>query len=205
MKLRLVAFFIGMVTFSMASVAQDSKIGLRASLNLSNWYTGDEVNDQNLKAGFAFGGFYRSYITDFISIQPGIEFSQKGSTFRYNNFFGSGEIRGKLNYIDVPVLVNLHLTDAIHVGAGGYAGFLLSAKSEFVNDNNNSSTTEEFDRDDFTTLDYGLVFDAGIDLKGLGLGLRYNLGLNDVIWDNALEESNLGKNAVIQAYVQIGF
>lgn len=194
-----------MVIFSIDATAQDSHAGIRGSLNLSNWYTGDDVNDENLKVGFAIGGFYRSYLTENLSLQPGLEFSQKGSTFTYNNIFGDGEIRGILNYIELPVLLNFHLTETLHVGAGPYAALLIGAKQKTVDDDGSTQDVEEYDRDDFTTLDYGLSFDGGIDLEGISAGLRYNLGMNDVIWENSFEDTNLGKNSVLQVYLQLNF
>jgi hypothetical protein len=205
MKTKFFGVVLLMVIFSIDATAQDSHAGIRGSLNLSNWYTGDDVNDENLKVGFAIGGFYRSYLTENLSLQPGLEFSQKGSTFTYNNIFGDGEIRGILNYIELPVLLNFHLTETLHVGAGPYAALLIGAKQKTVDDDGSTQDVEEYDRDDFTTLDYGLSFDGGIDLEGISAGLRYNLGMNDVIWENSFEDTNLGKNSVLQVYLQLNF
>jgi len=193
------------VFFSASLKAQDNETGIRASVNFSNWYTDGDVTDENIKVGFSAGFFHRAFLSDLVSIQPGLEFSQKGSTFTYNNIFGEGEIRGILNYIELPVLVNIHPSELFHLGAGAYAGTLLSAKSEFVDEDGDPQGDEEFDRDNFTTLDYGLIFDLGLDFEAITVGARYNLGLNDVVWDTTFGDVNLGKNSVFQVYVGFAF
>ncbi len=182
----------------------DSKAGIRGSLNLSNWYT-DELNDNNVKLGFGIGIFYRGYLSDNFSIQPEIGFSQKGSTFTYDNFFASGEVRGILNYVEVPVLFNVHLTDNFHIGAGPYIGTLISAKAKAVDDDGSTDGEETFDRDNFTTFDYGFSVDTGIDFDNVTVGARYNVGLTDVEWDTVGGTVNLGKNSVIQVYLGFMF
>jgi hypothetical protein len=184
---------------------QESKAGIRGSVNFSNWYT-DELNDNNVKLGFGAGIFYRAYLADNFSIQPEIGFSQKGSTFTYDNFLASGEVRGILNYVEVPVLFNVHLTDNLHVGAGPYVGTLISASAKAVDDDGSVDGEEAFDRDNFTTFDYGFSADAGIDFESVTIGARYNLGLQDVEWDTGLGPTpNLGKNSVLQFYVGFMF
>lgn len=184
--------------------SDDNKPGIRGSLNISNWYT-DEVDENNVKLGFGVGLFYRGYLSDKLSIQPEIGFSQKGSTFSYNNFFASGEVRGILNYVEIPVLANIHLSENFHVGAGPYIATLISAKAKNVDSDGSVDGQEEFDRDNFTTFDYGLSADAGIDFDNLTVGARYNLGLQDIEWDTGIGTANLGKNSVLQLYVGFMF
>jgi len=203
------SIFLALVIFfgvASMSYAQDSesKAGIRGSFNLSNWYA-DEIDDKNVKLGFGVGIFYREYVSDNLSIQPEIGFSQKGSTFAYNNFFASGEVRGILNYVELPVLFNVHLTDNFHVGAGPYVSTLISAKAKNVDSDGNVDGQEEFDRDNFTTFDYGFSVDAGVDFDDVTVGARYNIGLKDVEWDTGVGTANLGKNTVLQLYVGFMF
>lgn len=199
------SIFLALAIFLVAGnmgYAQDkeSKAGIRGSLNLSNWYT-DELDDKNLMVGFGAGIFYRGYVSDNFSIQPEIGFSQKGSTFRYDNFFGSGELRGILNYVEVPVLFNVHLTDNFHIGAGPYIATLINAQGKEVDSNGNVDNEAEFDRDNFTTFDYGFSVDAGLDFESVTIGARYNIGLNDVKLQSTFGDINFGKNAVAQLYI----
>jgi hypothetical protein len=198
-----IAIFLGA---GMMGYAQDneSKAGIRGSVNFSNWYT-DELNDNNVKLGFGVGIFYRGYISDNFSIQPELGFSQKGSTFRFDNVFGAGEYRGILNYVELPILFNVHLTDFFHIGAGPYVGTLISTSLKKVDDDGSIDNEESFNKDNFTTFDYGFSVDAGIDFDNVTIGARYNLGLNDVEWDTLLGTTNLGKNSVAQIYIGFMF
>ncbi len=200
----LIALFLGVI-FTGYSQDKENQVGIRGALNLSNWYSGDELNDENIKVGFAAGLFYRAYLNDFISLQPGLEFSQKGSTFKYNNFLSEGEFRGIINYVELPVLINIHPVENFHIGAGPYLATLISAKLKSVDDDGDVDGVEEFDRDNFTSFDYGVSFDAGLDFEAITVGARYNLGLNDVVWDTSVGDATLGKNSVLQIYLSIGF
>ncbi len=197
------AIFLGAGTLGYAQDSE-SKAGIRGSLNLSNWYT-DELNDNNMKIGFGAGIFYRGFVSDNFSIQPELGFSQKGSTFTYDNFLASGEVRGILNYVEVPVLFNVHLTDNFHIGAGPYIASLISTSAKLVDDDGSTDGEESFDRDNFTTFDYGLSVDAGIDFDNVTIGARYNVGLQDVEWDTGVGTVNLGKNSVAQVYIGFMF
>lgn len=197
------AIFLGVASMGFAQ-DRESKAGIRASVNLSNWYA-DEVDDKNVKLGFGVGLFYRAHITDNFSIQPEIGFSQKGSTFTYNNFFGSGEFRGILNYVEVPVLFNIHLTDNFHIGAGPYVASLVSAKVKSVDSDGTVTGEEEFKRENFTTVDYGFSADAGLDFDNVTIGARYNMGLSNVEWNTGVGTVDLGKNSVAQVYIGFMF
>lgn len=197
------AIFLGVASMSYAQDSE-SKAGIRASANLSNWYT-DELDDKNMKLGFGVGLFYRAYLSDNFSIQPEIGFTQKGSTFAYDNFFSSGEFRGTLNYVEVPVLFNLHLTDNFHIGAGPHVATLLNASLKNVDSDGSVTGEEEFNRDNFTTMDYGFSVDAGLDFDNVSVGARYNIGLNNVEWDTGVGKVDFGKNSVVQLYLGLMF
>ncbi|MBK6265285.1 PorT family protein [Marivirga sp. S37H4] len=182
----------------------DSRVGIKGALNLSNWYN-EELDDKNVKVGFTAGLFYRGYVSDVFSIQPEINYTQKGSTFTYDNFFADGEVRGYLDYVEVPVIFNFHLTENFHLGAGPYIATLVSARAKAVDDDGPFDGEEEFDRDNFTTFDYGLSADAGLDFVNLTVGARYNLGLADIDWETGFGDTNLGKNSLFQIYLGFMF
>ncbi|GAA5020802.1 hypothetical protein GCM10011506_04080 [Marivirga lumbricoides] len=206
-------FLLGLlIPFSFSTFAQmdddadkESKVGIRGSFNLTNWYE-DELDDKNLKAGFGVGIFYRGFVSDNFSIQPEIGFTQKGSTFEYDVLWADGEVRGILNYVELPVLFNIHPTDFLHIGAGPYVATLISAKAKAVDDDGDSFEGEEsFDRDNFQTFDWGFAIDAGLDFDNVSVGARYGLGLQNVEWDTDLAEGDLGKNSALQIYIGFMF
>ncbi|MCG7860471.1 PorT family protein, partial [Flavihumibacter sediminis] len=67
------------------------RIGIKAGLNLSNFYS-DDVNDNNLKAGLNAGVYAKLPVTRGFSIQPELLYSNKGTKRSYDNaIFGEGE------------------------------------------------------------------------------------------------------------------
>lgn len=205
-------FLLGLlIPFSFSTFAQmdgadkESKVGIRGSFNLTNWYEAD-INDNNLKAGFGAGIFYRGFISDNFSIQPELGFTQKGSTFEYDVLWADGEVKGILNYIELPVMFNVHVTDFLHIGVGPYVATLVSAKAKAVDDDGDSfSGEEEFDRDNFQTFDWGFAADAGLDFGNVSVGARYGLGLQNVEWETDLGDGDLGKNSALQIYIGLMF
>lgn len=93
-----------------------------------------------------------------------------------------------LGYVDVPVQVRYRL-GRFHIGAGGFVGFLVSARERF------RAASEEgedllFAKDvaaDYRKLDYGLLFEASWTItkprrgSGLVFHLRWQEGLADIL------------------------
>lgn len=206
MKLNKLFFSIVFFTLiTQTSFAQDesSTAGIRASLNLTNMYV-EDVDDENLKVGFAAGVYYRSQLSELISIQPEINYSLKGSQLTYDNFIASGEYRFNLSYIEVPVLANIHLGESLYVSAGPYIAALIGVKVKNVDSDGSTDSVTQLDRDDFNTLDYGVAGGVGFDFTGGTLGVRYNYGLVDVQTDDN-DNFTSGKNSAIQFYVGFNF
>jgi Outer membrane protein beta-barrel domain len=165
--------------FAQSDAIKQSAVGIKGGFNASNLYT-DEVDDQNLLPGFHVGVFVKAAVTEYIAFQPELLFSTKGAKLKYNNDFFEGEATFSLSYIELPILLKLNLTKNINVHAGPYIATLAAVKI-----NNESSADffdfeDELDKDDFETLDYGLVAGVGLDFDRLSLGLRYDYGLMKV-------------------------
>jgi hypothetical protein len=203
------AFFVSVLailfafTFTTASMAQprtqEPKLGIKGGLNLSNFYT-SEIDDRNALLGFHAGLYYRAPLGDFLAIQPEILFSQRGADFSSGNIF-TDEMSLRLNYIDVPVLGVLQLTDHFNVHVGPYVGFLIGDPSGTLNTGLIDADTN-FDRAHFHRIDYGLSGGIGLSIWPIKLGLRYNLGLSDIGRDN-LADMVMGntKNSMLQFYI----
>jgi hypothetical protein len=185
-------------------MSQDNKSGLRGSLNLSNMYV-DDVDDENLKPGFAVGVYFRNYISESVSIQPELNFSLKGTQINYNSFLGgSGKYRYNLSYIELPVLANFHVGESVYFSAGPYIATLVAVKVKDVDGDGSINSVEEYDRDNFNTLDYGVAAGVGFDFAGGTAGFRYNYGLVEVENDGNNALTN-GKNSVFQFFIGFDF
>ncbi len=135
-----------MILIAAYSFSQEAKRitwGIHAGVNLSN--ISDKENgmkaDYKSMAGFIGGLDVELPISDYITIQPELNFSQLGAK---QNIDTLGNITAKLkeNYLSLPVLVKFTVPNT---GLGIYVGpqysYLLSAKATGNVDGSNTSAT----------------------------------------------------------------
>lgn len=165
-KILVLFFALGMV-----STAVQAQFGLRAGLSSANF------SDTNFNSNLGFhGGLYYRIDGSFLSIEPGIQYAQKGYE---TDAAGMGrEITETMNYIDVPVLVRLNFIPAINVFAGPQASVLVSRKREEGGDT--QTTTEPI-----KGYDIGAVVGIGVNLPaGFNIQGSYDLGLSSLNYYN---------------------
>lgn len=197
---------LGTTTVANAQESGNAKFGIKGGLNMSNLYT-EDVDDQNVLLGFNLGLFVEMPITSRISIQPELLYTTKGAELKYDNSFAQGTGKFRLNYIEVPLLMKLNLTDNFNVHFGPYAAYLVNSKITNEDENGNINFEEDIDEDDLNKLDFGLAAGFGINFDGFGIGARYNYGLSTV----GKERTILGqtytfpdsKNSVLSIYATI--
>jgi hypothetical protein len=207
--------FLGILTIAlilsiMSVTGQSSdqnnlRFGIKGGLNVSNMFTKD-VQDNNTLLGFHAGLFLKMPITPFIAFQPELLYTTKGSELTYNSFI-TGKAGFTLNYLEMPLLAVINLTENFNLHGGVYLASLTSVKIT------NKSTVDLFNfesdlkKSDFEMYDYGFVVGAGLDLNKVSLGVRYEYGMKPV----GKERSFLGqsyrvpdaRNSTIQAYLSI--
>lgn len=197
-KLVFAALVCSFMTFTGAQAQEKTAAyGFKGGLNFSNFYT-DTVDDNNVLTGFNAGVYGKFPITNSIAIQPEISYTTKGSELVYNNAIANGTSKFNVNYIEVPVLLVVNLTDNFNIHAGPYAAYMVSGKT--TNDSNFGSTQRELDTDDFNKLDAGISGGIGVDLDVMNFGVRYNYGLTKIGKDNSFLSSD-AKNSVLNVYV----
>lgn len=179
-----IIFFIAATRGSI--YAQDKNIGtefgIKGGFNFSNLYSKD-TNDDTVLYGFNAGAYATLPISDFIAIQPEILYSTKGAKLEYNSTVTSGEMKFKLDYIEIPLLIRVNITRNFNIHAGGYAAYLVRSKitgKGTLDLNNNVNTT------DLNQFDAGLATGIGIDFNTVSLGVRYNYGLATVGKERAI-------------------
>jgi hypothetical protein len=148
------------------SFAQDSKLGIRAGINLVSFSGVDAalINDQN--AGF-FAGFYYDYIyTDRIGVETGLTYSRTGSSD------GSDSSAISIGYIEVPILFKYYITQSINIHVGPQFSLLSDAKFGDGND------ATEFFKIGKTSFAFGAEYRTNFNLV---INLRYNLGLSSIV------------------------
>ena len=193
---------LALVLISITGIQAQEKTasyGFKGGLNFSNLYT-DNVDDNNVLTGFNAGLYAKFPISKGIAIQPEISYTTKGAELVYNNAFVKGVAKFNVNYIEVPILLVMNITDNFNLHVGPYAAYMVSGKTS--NDSNLISTQRELDTKDFNKFDAGLAGGLGIDLDVVNFGVRYNYGLTKIAkQSNTSFISSDAKNSVLSVYI----
>lgn len=168
------------VAFTLAFVSpiqaqKKTEIGVKGSLGLTT-HTGD-VSGIKSMLSFGAGGLFRFSLNPQFSIQPEVLLVLKGSQEK-------GDDGDKLNmvYIEVPALAMYRPPTEGKISpsffAGPAIGLLVSAK-----------VGGEDVKDEFNSVDFGLVLGAGVDFetgpKGkISFDGRYTMGVSNILKDS---------------------
>ncbi len=195
--------------------AQDTRFGLKGGLNFFSikgeasisfmGFSETETFDSGTQMGFHGGIFMEKPLNEFLSIQPEINFIQKGgseSDGGVDDFVEFEDEDVTLSYIDVPLLlkINIPLEGNLSpfITAGGYVGYLLDAKVKF------DGTVEDIS-DDVKDISYGLLFGAGVNFGNFFVELRYDYGLSNIFDTDLFDEDLNGDFDDDFGFGDIGF
>ena len=196
-QLLLPALLIGFSTLAQTPV----RSGIRGGLSVSNLRV-NEASDRNPRYGFHIAAFTQlPVIPEFLSIQPELGYTTKGTTATFNLPDFSGKNTFKLNYLELPVLATFHIGDFVDIHAGPYVGYLLNAKLDTKSNWGNGS--RDLNADDFHRFDYGLGAGLTLYFGKVLVGTRYNLGLQKLA-DSYAADRILGKAKNTSAQVSVG-
>ena len=180
------------------------KFGVKGGVNFSNLYT-DNVDENNVLTGFNAGLFAKLPITESLAIQPELLYATKGAQLKYNNAFVNGTSTFKLNYIEVPVLLVVNLTNNFNIHAGPYFAYLVDGKATNDAQGTLFDVENNLKNEDYNKFDTGLSVGLGFDKNQFGFGVRYNYGLQKVGKERSFLGTNYtfpdGKNSVINLYL----
>jgi hypothetical protein len=182
-RLTTITLIAGLIVLTSLASALDIGGGPKAGLNIADLH-GEDVDDSDPRIGFSVGGYVDIALSDMISIQPEVFYSQQGATWVvpwYVNIVATA----MLDYIDMPVLLKLSWsspgTARINMAAGPYLGFNLKASTKVEA---GTVALEQTDIETVKDTDIGVIFGLGVDF-GIGTGkgvfdLRYMLSFNSV-------------------------
>ena len=194
------------------------KIGFKGGLNLAN-VSGDDIDDTELRNGFAIGGFLVMDLNGQFFIRPEIYYTSKGfamsmeeseSTGDYEISY-SGESSISLNYLEVPVLGVFAVTKNFNLFAGPYLDIFLNGKrttesegyyryllnNEWITQDLSGSDSEDIKSDEINTPGLGLLFGAEYVIGQFSFDVRYSMGLTNIPDEDDVEV----KHQVIQFMV----
>lgn len=163
-------YLITILTFLVLAVgsvsAQNVNIGTKIGLN-SYIINNDSGPGFDSKIGLHAGLLGHIHINRQFGVQPEIVYSMQGAKSDGTNY--------NLDYINVPVLLQVMFDNGFRIQAGPQLGILVRAKRE--------GDLGSMDiKDNFKSIDAGLSFGASYvhTSSGFGIDARYNLGLSDI-------------------------
>ena len=150
--------------------AQDVHFGAKGGINISS--LNSERYHMQSKLGLNAGAFAHIHASVKWAVQPELIFSTEGGK---ETLIGSDvtEIH-RLNYLNVPVLLQYMFRNGLRLEGGPQLGFLITAKSKTGNTITNQKSNYQ------TT---AISIPLGISLltrKGIGLDARYVFGLSNI-------------------------
>ena len=185
MKRSVIHIFIVYLLMSISSQLCDAQkvkqiqLGVRGGLNLSNLYASD-ASSSDMIAGFNLGVFNKIPVSSLLSMQPEFYVSTKGASVTYNNLFVDGTAKFNLTYLEVPVLCIVNVTRLMNVQFGPYVAYLVDGKVKNVANVNLFNFEKNINVNDYNRVDAGVVLGAGLEVSGITMGARYNLGMTKV-------------------------
>ena len=211
-------FFLALCT-SAALFSQDDKpqlrtqmavtprIGLRGGANLAdltakNVPATSTYAEAQSKTSFNGGLFVNLPLAGMIRFQPELNYSSQGGKVQgTSSSTPQKTFEQDLDYINVPLNFQLMTQKGFFIQTGPQLGFLVGAE---INDiSSNAGVTAGGNKDDFDKFDLAWTGGVGyLSRIGLGLDLRYNIGIANVVADDARTTSpfrgQTWKNSVAQ-------
>lgn len=151
--------------------------GLRGGLNLANIIKTDDNNfSTELKPGLNAAVFVELPIVNGFSIQPELQFSQKGYKTTGSTLINGGyEYSVTTNYVEVPLLAKFSPSKSFAIVVGPQYSFLASTKTNFTSGNATYQRLVEEDNNNLKKNILGGVVGIEANASNLVFGARYNL------------------------------
>lgn len=171
-KIILVALLAGCNLAAFSQVLPSFQLGIKAGTNLSKLSTENTFSSDN-RAGY-YAGLWARIGAAGIHLQPEVYLSGKNTTLKD----GTGaENKVKFTSLDVPVLLGTKFGAAgigLRLNTGPVVSFILDDEQS-LGDAAGSAFSGNFKGQNFAW-----QFGAGLDIKNLGVDLRYEAGLSKI-------------------------
>lgn len=184
-----------------------SRFGVKAGYSHSSLTTSSKKNvwnnDHDARSGFYGGLFGEFSLTPEkgFSLQVEALYSQQGDSYKYDlNPTNTITTEAKLDYINVPVLAKIYVTNWLAFYGGPTVGFKI--KEEYDVKSSDSNYTISTEDDQVQTVDVALTGGVTIDVGNrFFIEGRYNHGIKPVVRGMG----NNNNNSYIQAGIGFKF
>lgn len=185
MKTKLLSLAV-LILIASAANAQKINLGFKGGAAI-NKLSGKSFKDE-FSFGYHVGGFLEIGIGKKIGIQPEVIFSQSNvdTSSSFSTVYQFKKLdKVKLNYLNIPILLNIKPSKYITLQAGPQFSVLMNKSSTVL-----QNGTQAFKGNDFSML-------AGVQVNIMHLGIygRYAIGLNSI---NDIDNQESWKNQSIQ-------
>ena len=168
---------------STEALAQDLTFGIKAGINLS---TLTQEDDFTTRIAPHFGVALDWAVSEEFSVQPELLYSSQG----YKQDFNGQDIRGKIDYFNVPVLASYEIIDDLSIQAGPQIGINIRSEVDVEGQGTGNINVND--------VDVSAVFGLQLEIDDSFFAqARYGLGLREVPLNSDF------KNSVIS--VSLGF
>ena len=152
---------------------------LRGGFNGATLNSSEDSDDLSTLFSPYVGVGTQCEVADLVGVELGAIYSRQGA--KYENSLGSDDVlydgEFQLDYLNIPVMAKVNLSDNFFVEAGPQVGLLLSAKDKYDSPIEGEDDAKDF----FKSTDFGANIGLGYQFdSGLNIGARYNLGLSDI-------------------------
>ena len=189
-------FIASLMMLSLSSFAQHApgtlSIQPKVGLNIANI---TDIDDADPRLGLVAGAELEYQITDMVSLSAGALYSMQGSKQQNGNILGLNinyKSTLKTDYLNIPIMANVYITDGLAVKLGLQPGLNLSAKYKYDGSVAGYEGSSEGDIDDVKSFDLALPIGVSYEINNFVIDGRYNFGLSKVF------ETGDNKHSVFQ-------
>ena len=190
-------FIASLMMLSLSSFAQHApgtlSIQPKVGLNIANI---TDIDDADPRLGLVAGAELEYQITDMVSLSAGALYSMQGCKQQNGasilGFNVNTKNTVKTDYLNIPIMANVYITDGLAVKLGLQPGLNLSAKYKYDGSVAGYEGSSEGDIDDVKSFDLALPIGVSYEINNFVIDGRYNFGLSKVF------ETGDNKHSVFQ-------
>lgn len=199
----LIAVVLGFAATKVQAQQQSPiRFGVRAGVNLAEWQ-GETVNSaqdlidftdgavtRRMREGFHVGGYLSIPVAPGFEIEPGLQYSQKGTKLigkipvEEVEFLNANvTLTNKAEYLDLPVVAKVYVGEGFHIFGGPQVSYLISNKVQAeAGALGFKALNREWDmKSGFREVDFGLTGGLGYKFaSGFNISAGYDYGLNSI-------------------------
>jgi len=166
----------------------NAQFGIRAGINVSD----QQFESQFLKdyaspiIGVNLAVSKEFVLTNWLSLQPELHFTQKGRETEFYSFGGRMNIRSTLNYLELGLMGkvnvwNVNDVTGIYLGISPHLGYGVGGRVKLKNSLYSSTETVKITfGEDYKRWDLGIGVGGGLEWRNFILDIRYVHGFTDI-------------------------